>query len=274
MSTKAERVANPEKRLTIMGHLAELRTRLTRSLIAIAVGIGLSFAFARHIFDVLIYKSPLVKPIFDFLTTKLHLFGPPPLNLIYIDVTEMIGVYMKTCLIAGVIIATPYLLYEIIMFVSPALTPKERRCFIYTGLPFVGTMFVIGVLFAYFILLPPALRFLTTFGSDIATPQISIGNYLSVVWRLFLAVGIVFELPVLISVLAWMGVVSYKWLSGKRKWAIILAFVIGAVITPTLDPVNQTVVAIPIILLYEVSIWLAWIIGRRKKKAAQAAMQS
>jgi sec-independent protein translocase protein TatC len=259
-----------EKRLPILGHLNELRIRLTRSVIAVAVGTGLAFAFANQIFDLLTYRSKLVKPVFDFLTTKAHLFPPPTLNLIYIDVTELIGVYMKVCLVSGVVLAMPYLLYEAIMFVAPALTKAERKRFIYTGLPFVGGMFLIGVIFAYFVLLPPALRFLTTFGSDIATPQIRIGNYLSIISRLLLAVGLIFEMPIVISVLSWMGIVSYKWLSGKRKWAIVLAFVVGAVITPTLDPVNQTLVSLPIILLYELSIWLAWAIGRRKKKAAAA----
>jgi sec-independent protein translocase protein TatC len=260
--------ADKEKRLSILGHLNELRIRLTRSVIAIAIATGIAFAFANQIFGLLTYKSTLVKPAFDFLTTKAHLFAPPNINLIYIDITEMVGVYMKVCLISGIILSMPYLLYEAIMFVAPALTKAERRRFIYTGLPFVGGMFLVGVLFAYFVLLPPALRFLTTFGSDIATPQIRIGNYLSIVSRLLLAVGAIFEMPVVISVLSWMGIVSYKWLSGKRKWAAIIAFLVGAIVTPTLDPVNQTLVSLPIILLYELSIWLSWIIGRRKKKAA------
>ncbi len=262
--------SDQEKRLPILGHLNELRVRLTRSVIAVAIGTGLGFAFANQIFGLLTYKSTLVRPVFDFLTTKAHLFPPPTLNLIYIDITEMVGVYMKVCLISGIIISMPYILYEAIMFISPALTRQEKRRFIYTGLPFVGGMFLIGVVFAYFVLLPPALRFLTTFGNDIATPQIRIGNYLSIVSRLLLAVGLIFEMPVVISVLSWMGIVSYKWLSGKRKWAIILAFLVGAIVTPTLDPVNQTLVSVPIILLYEVSIWISWVIGRRKKKAAAA----
>jgi sec-independent protein translocase protein TatC len=178
---------------------------------------------------------------------------------------------MKVCLIAGVILAMPYLLYEFIMFVSPALTRQERKRFLYTGLPFVGTMFVVGVVFCYFILLPPALRFLTTFGNDIATAQIRLGNYMSIVSRLLLAVGLIFELPVVTSVLARLGVVNYKWLASKRKWAIVGAFVVGAFVTPTLDPVNQTLVSVPIILLYEMSIWLAWAIGKGRKKAAAAS---
>lgn len=264
---------NREKRLTVMGHLAELRTRLVRSAIAVAAATVLAFAFANQIFNVLTYKSPFVKPVFDFLTTKLHLVPPPNLSLVYIDVTEMIGVYMKVCLVSAVIIVFPYLLYEMVMFVAPALTREEKKRFIYTGLPFVAIMFLIGVVFAYFVLLPPALKFLTTFGTNIATPQIRIGNYISIVSRMLLMIGLIFELPFLTSMLAWIGIVSYKWLASKRKWAIVLAFLVGAIVTPTLDPVNQTLVSLPIILLYEMSIWLAWAIGRGKRKRATAEGQ-
>ncbi len=261
-------MSSSEKRLTILGHLTELRTRLLRSVVVVAVTTIFSFVFAKQIFDILTFKSSFVRPVFDFLTNRMHLFPPPNLNLIFIDITEMIGAYMKVCLISGIILAMPYLIYELVMFVSPALTPKEKRRFVYTALPWVGLMFVIGVLFTYFILLPPATWFLVSFGSDIATPQIRIGNYVSTIARLLLAVGLIFELPVLTTFLAWMGVVSSKWLAGKRKWAIALAFVIGGVITPTLDPVNQTLVALPLILLYEVSIWLARLAYR--KRAAES----
>ncbi len=255
-------MSNDERKLTLFGHLAELRTRLVRAVIAVAITTILSFIFARPIFDLLTYKSGLTRPIFDVLTNGFHLFPVPDINLIYIDMTEMLGTYMRVCLASGIILAMPYLIYELVMFVSPALTQREKR-FVYTIFPWVALMFVIGVLFTYFILLPPAIRFLLTFGSGIATPQIKIGSYISLVTRLMLAVGLVFEMPVVTTLLARLGVVTSKWLASKRKWAIVIAFVVGAIITPTLDPINQALVALPIIVLYEMSIWLAKLVQRR-----------
>ena len=245
----------------------ELRTRLIRSVIAVAITTALSFAFAQQIFEILTFKSPLVEPVFNFLTTKFHLFAPPTINLVFIDITEMIGTYMKVCLVAGIIIAMPYIVWEVAGFISPALTKQERKRFIYTALPWVGFMFILGVLFTYFILLPPATRFMTTFGSDIATPQIRISNYVSTITRLLLAVGLVFEMPVVATVLARFGLVSPKWLASKRKWAIVIAFILGGIITPTLDPVNQTLVAFPLVLLYEASILMTRLVYRKKATA-------
>ena len=129
-------------------------------------------------------------------------------------------------------------------------------------------MFAGGVVFGYFILVPPATKFLISFGSDIATPQIKIGNYISIVSRLLLAIGLVFEMPVVTSFLARLGVISYKWLAKKRKGAIIFAFILAAIITPTFDPLNQTLVAAPLIALYEMSIWLAKLVGRKESQEA------
>jgi sec-independent protein translocase protein TatC len=147
----------------------------------------------------------LADRIFHILTVPIG--GTP---LIYIDMTEMIGVYMKVCLAAGVFLAMPYLVYQIIMFISPALTRKEKR-YVYLVLPWIALMFVGGVVFSYFVLLPPAVNFLTTFGGDIANPQIRIGSYTTVVTRVMLATGIAFELPV-ISTFLGLGVITSAWL--------------------------------------------------------------
>jgi len=236
-----------EKRLSILGHLAELRTRLIRSVIAVVITTTLAFVFYRKILEILIYPAG-------------------DINLIFIEMTEMIGTVMRVCLISGVILAIPYLTYEFIMFVAPALTPKEKR-YVYLILPWIALMFAGGVVFGYFILIPPAIGFLTTFGSEFATPQIKIGNYISVVTRLLLAIGLVFELPVVSTFLARLGVVSSHWLASKRKIAIILAFILAAIITPTFDPINQSLVAVPLVVLYELSIWLAKLVQKKKTDA-------
>ena len=125
-------------------------------------------------------------------------------------------------------------------------------------------MFLGGVVFGYFVLIPPATTFLLTFGSDIATPQIKIGNYISIITRLLLAIGLVFEMPVVITFLARIGIVKANWLARKWKMAVIVAFVLAAIITPTFDPINQSLVAIPLIVLYMMSIWLAKLAQRKK----------
>lgn len=233
-----------DKDLTLLGHLLELRKRLFRSVIAIAVGVGISLIFADRIFGILT------------LPARGH-------QLIYIDMTEMFGVYMQVSLVAGICLAMPFIVYQLIMFVAPALSAKEKR-YVYLVLPWITVMFLGGVIFSYFILLPPAIKFLLTFGSNIATPQIRIGSYIAVVTRLMLAAGCIFELPVISTFLARLGIVSHKWLASKRKWAIILAFIAGAIITPTGDPVNQTLVAVPLVVLYELSIWLAKLVEPKR----------
>ncbi len=223
-----------ESKLSILDHLQELRQRLIKSVIAVAVASVIAFIFYEWIFYIL----------------KLPTEG---LNLIYIEMTEMLGTIMKVCLIAGIILAMPYLVYHGIMFVSPALTPKEKK-YVYFILPWIALMFTGGVVFSYFVLIPPATRFLISFGSGIASPEIRVGNYISVVARLLLAIGIVFEMPVITTFLARVGVLKPKWLSDHRKTAIIFAFILAAIITPTFDPINQSLVAIPLIILYEMSI--------------------
>lgn len=238
-------MSNDEKKLSILGHFGELRKRLIRSLIAVVITSIISFIFYQRILDILI--SPL----------------PQDINLTFIEVTEMLGTIMRVCLASGIILAIPYLTYELIMFVSPALTRNEKK-YVYLILPWIALMFAAGVVFAYFILVPRMTEFLLTFGSDIAVPQIRIGNYVSFATRLLLVVGLVFEMPVLTTFLARLGVLRPKWLADKRKAAIIIAFILAAVITPTIDPVNQCLVAVPLIALYEMSIWLAKLVYKRE----------
>lgn len=229
---------------TIWAHLNELRRRLIVCLIAIAAGIIIAFVFAEQLFQVLVWPAKGI-------------------HLIFIDVTEMLGTYMQVCLIAGIIVSMPVLVYELIAFVAPALTPREKQ-YVWIILPFIFLMFIAGVAFSYFVLLPPAMQFLISFGADIATPQIRIGNYISLIGRLLLATGMIFEMPVITTFLARLGIISSKWMGQQRKWAIILAFILGAIITPTLDPVNQTLVALPLIALYEMSIWLAKFVEKKR----------
>ncbi len=242
-------MSNNEKKLSVLAHIGELRKRLIWSVIAVAIASIICFAFYDWIFYILILPAEGI-------------------DLIYIEMTEMIGTIMRVCITAGVVLTIPYLTYHVIMFISPALTSREKK-YVYLILPWIALMFLGGVVFGYFILVPPATKFLITFGSDIATPQIKIGNYIAIVTRLLLAIGLVFEMPVVTTFLARIGILKPKWLSDKRKLAIIFAFILAAFITPTFDPINQSLVAVPLIVLYEMSIWLAKLVYPKRTNAEE-----
>ncbi len=239
-------MSNNRKKLTVLEHLGELRKRLIRSVIAVVITSIISFIFYEQIFDILTSRTQ-------------------DINLIYIEMTEMVGIIMRVCLVSGIILVMPYLSYELIVFVSPALTRREKR-YVYLILPWIALMFAAGVVFAYFILIPRLTEFLLTWPSGIATPQPRIGNYINIVTRLLLLVGLVFEMPVVTTSLARLGVIKPKWLSDRRRTAIILSFILAALITPTIDPINQSLVAVPLIVLYEMSIWLAKLVYKKEPK--------
>ncbi|RLC91815.1 MAG: twin-arginine translocase subunit TatC [Chloroflexi bacterium] len=238
-----------ERDLTLRGHLEELRERLIKSILAVVAATGISFVFAKR--------------IFEFFTSRAE-----DVDFVYIEVTEMVGVYMKVCLYAGVVLALPVIIYQFVMFVHPALTRSERR-YLYALLPGVLLFFFAGAAFTYYVFLPPALKFLIDFPltSGVAEPEIRIGNYVSVVARLLLVMGLIFELPLVLYFLTKIGVVTPEWLAKWRRFAVVGAFVVAAIVTPTFDPVNQTIVAIPMILLYEVGILLSKL-ARRGQPAA------
>jgi sec-independent protein translocase protein TatC len=244
-------LVSKDRKNTVLGHLLELRQRLFRSAIVLVITTILGFVFTKQILHFLIAPAGHI-------------------NLIFTEMTEMLGTYMQVALAAGIVLAMPFFVYQIIMFVSPALSRQEKK-YVYFALPWITLMFIGGVAFGYYVLLPPAMKFLVTFGNDIATPQIKIGNYISLVTRLLVAIGVVFELPVVTTFLAKLGIVSPQTLARQRKWAIIGAFVLAAVITPTVDPINQSLVAAPLIVLYEMSIWLAKLVYRRRTETVPTA---
>lgn len=239
--------------MNLKEHFDEIRQRLIRSAVVLVITTVISFIFVDRIFDFLLRPSGNI-------------------HLIYIEMTEMISVYMQTAVSGGIILAMPFFVYQIMMFISPALTRQEKK-YVYIALPFIMLMFAGGVAFGYFVLLPPAMKFLITFGNDIATPQIRIGNYIILVTRMLLVIGMVFETPVIITFLARLGVVTPMWLASKRKWAFVGAFILSAIITPTIDPINQSLVAIPLIVLYEMSIWLSKLVYRRNNNVAPVSVE-
>ena len=239
-------------KMPIMSHLRELRDRIFKSLIALAIGVGIGFIFAPQLIEFL--KIP----------------AGAHASFQAIKPMENLTVYFKGSLVLGLIIAMPFLVYQVFAYVSPGLTSREKG-YIYKIIPGVVFMFVLGVSFAYFVALPPAMHFMQNFMSNIASNEWQISEYIDIVTRMLLVVGLIFEAPMIIMFMARMGIVSPQWLAKRRKIWIILAIVIAAIVTPTPDPINQMIVAIPLILLLEVSIILARLVYRKRTPEASIA---
>jgi len=234
-----------------MGHLRVLRSVIFRSVIAFIIALPISFYVVYYL------------GVFDFLK-KPATDRFPDLPLIYTEPTEMIATYIKVTLLLALILSLPYIIYHIVTFIRPALTNRERG-YVYTMLPAIVICFIAGAAFAFYVLLPPAFNFLFTFGGDVAEPMIKVGKYISLLTTLLFWIGLCFEIPLILFFLSKIGIVNPKWLSKYRKLFYIAAFILGAMITPTIDPVNQALVAIPIILLYEFGILLSKLAVRGKK---------
>lgn len=232
-------------------HLQELRWRLLKVVIAVLLGAIVAAIFFEPLIKI------LEKPAAGYLSES----GKP----IFTDVTEMVAITVKIALMSGFVVATPVLASQIIMFMAPGLTKSERR-YVYLLIPGALICFITGMVFAYFVLLPPMLAFLLTFGSDLATPMIRISTYMNLVLTLMFWMGLVFETPITMFFLTKSGIVNKDTFKRGRRFAVVIAFVLGALITPTFDPLNQTLVALPFILLYEVGIWLSKLARRNEKE--------
>ena len=227
-----EEYEGPE--MTLTEHLAELRSRLIRAGLGVVVGMVISFLFVQHIVQALL---ELIKPHTPLAT----------------GITEKFTTYMKVAFIGGIAIAMPLIVYQLIAFISPGLTKRERR-FVLRALPFVTLLFVTGVIFGYFIVLPTALRFLLGFGSEDIATMPRFADYIGFVSNLLLWVGLSFETPVIVYVLIKANIVSVQRLTKLRKYAFVVILIAAAIITPTPDPMNMMIVATPMYLLYELGI--------------------
>ncbi len=231
--------------MVLLEHLDELRKHLFRALAVLAVTTGVSFAFASQ--------------ILDFLSTPIG--GIEALQSI--EVTESLGAFMRVSLLSGVTFALPYILFEGFAFINPALKKRERIT-ILIALPFAAIMFVGGLAFAYFIMLPAALPFLLNFLDIPTIPRPS--NYVRFVTNLMFWIGVAFQFPLIIYALAAVGMVKAKTLINGWRFALIGIAVLAAMVTPTVDPVNMALVMAPMSVLYLISIGLAIIAGRGRAR--------
>jgi sec-independent protein translocase protein TatC len=238
-----------EQKLPLTSHLQELRKRLVLSFIAVGAGFIICYVFSQQLFDI------LSQPLLDMM--------PSGGSIIFTSVAEAFFTYMKVAFIAGLILASPFVLYQVWAFVAPGLYRHERSYVI----PFVAAgsfFFALGILFAYFVAIPVGFKFLLGYATDFIKPMPSMKEYLSFSIKFLLAFGLVFEFPVILVLLARVGIIDAKTLARHRKYAILLIFVFAAVITPP-DVVSQVLLALPLMGLYELSILLAKIFGKKKK---------
>jgi sec-independent protein translocase protein TatC len=238
-----------DKELSLVQHLGELRDRLVVTAIALVATTAIAFYFGTQLIRILII------PI-DCTFIPTYTCHVPPTTLISLSPTENFATYFRVALFAGLALAMPVILYEIYAYVDPALLPKERRFIRFMGLPVIG-LFIAGMLFCYFVLLPNAIKFLINFGDEVIKNQLRAADYISFVTIFILGMGLIFEVPVAIFALVKIHVITRPWLAKQRRYAVLAAFLIAAVITPTPDPFNQTLVAIPMYLLFELGLFVA-----------------
>ncbi len=237
--------------LTFWDHLDVLRSSLIRMAVAVAVLAVAAFVLKEELFSVVLAPRSS-----DFVTYRLLGVTPFHLHLMNTGLTEQFMIHMRTALYAGLLAASPYVLYELFRFVSPGLYQNERR---YAGW-IVGAayvMFLVGTLVNYFVVFPLTVRFLGTYqvSPDVAN-MLTLQSYVDTLLGMSLVMGVVFELPVVCGLMGRMGLLTDQWMNDYRRHAVVAILVVAAIITPTTDVFTLFVVALPIYLLYEVSIWI------------------
>ena len=250
LENRSERPANEEEDLPRMGffqHLEELRKRLIYSILAILVGFLAAWAWAPD--------------LFDFLARPLREVLPAGQNLAYTTLTEPFMMYFRVALLAGILAASPVVLWQIWMFISPALYRREKR-WVFPFVTFGALFFLSGCAFSYYVAFPLVVKFLVEVGKPFQA-VITINEYLSIATKLILALGLCFETPILVFFLARMGIVSERWLLAKFKYAVLVIFIVAAVITPSADIATQCVFAVPMIVLYLLGVLAAWLFKKR-----------
>jgi sec-independent protein translocase protein TatC len=237
--------------MPFLEHLEELRKRLVRCFIALIISASACFYFAEHIFKFIMI------PLGD---TKLYVT----------EVTGSFTAFFKVALIAGLIVALPYIFWQLWTFISPGLYKREKLLI----LPVVISstlLFLLGAVFCYYVMLPISLDFLIHFGEGVVEPLITVQSYISFVGMLILGFGVGFQLPILAYVLGKFGIVSARGLNKARRYAIVILLIVSAFLTPTPDMFTMLVMFLPLYALYELSILVVWLSGKNKNTGVQAA---
>ena len=229
-----QKMMDEARELSLVGHLSELRKRLIIMAVAVVIGTCISYYYVDFLLEILL---------------------KPAGKLYYMKPTEAFFTYMKVSIVGGLIIGAPIILHQIWLFVKPALTVREKQLSNWI-LPVAIGLFGIGIVFSYFFVLPAAVKFFMGFATDELQPLFSIGQYMDFVLSFVLPFGFIFELPLILIILGYFNLITSRFLKTKRKIFILISFIIGAVISPTPDMFSQTMIALPMILLYETSLFV------------------
>lgn len=255
-----------QKTMSFMEHLSELRKKIMVSLIAVTIAFLGTFNYSEYILQFIMFP---LRYTLDFSVRKMYMYYVysdklKNTKLVFLSPAEGFWMNMKIALVAAFIIALPVVFQQLWSFISPGLHSKEKKYVI----PFIfiaTTLFLVGASFCFFVVLPFALEFLLTYKvGDYMMPMLSVGQYVDFCLKFILAFGAVFELPIIIVFFTRMGFVTPKTLAKNRRYAIVIAFIIAAILTPTPDAFNQILMAVPMIVLYEVGILASRIFSRKE----------
>lgn len=244
---------HPATEMTFWEHLGEFRLRIIIACIAVGAGMAVAFAGWRVLYALLIH--PLAVAV-------------PGVSLNFLSPQEPFVVSIRLAITGGIILAAPVIIWQAWVFIAPALTARERRAVV-PVVPVIALLFLAGVAFVYFILLPVSLGFLIGYAPDAASPMLTQDRYFGFVTALLLAGGLLFQLPAVLAVLGWLGIVTAQWLWRYTGWALVLLMILAAVITPTGDAFNMLVLTAPLLALYFIGTGIVWLIDRRRGSQAQ-----
>jgi sec-independent protein translocase protein TatC len=254
-SGEKEKEAMPT--MGFLDHLEELRKRIVYSIAAVGVGFGACWGFRERILEV------MQRPIMEALRAN-HL----PEKLTYLNPTDPFNIYLKISALAGLFLTSPFVLYQVWMFISPGLYRREKRYVV----PFMVStisLFCSGGYFGYRIVFPQALNFLIKFSHQFA-PMVTIEEYTKLFTSIVLGMGLIFEMPILIFFLALLGIVSPSFMIKNSRYAILIIFVIAGFVTPTPDIWNMCIFAAPMLVLYFLSVGVAWAVHPKQREARRA----
>lgn len=235
--------------MTFLEHLEDLRKRIFYSFIALLVAVIPAWIVSKDVFTI------LSRPLTQYL--------PPGTKMAFTGLTAPFMLYMKVAFLTGLFVTSPFIFLQIWLFVAPGLYQKEKR-YVIPFVFFTTIFFILGALFGYFIAFPWACHFFLNLGSDFQ-PVITVDTFFSLTIKVLLGIAIIFELPTLIFFLSRMGIVSSRWMIKNFKYAVLAIFIIAAIITPTPDIINQSILAVPMLGLYALSILVAFLFGKERK---------
>jgi sec-independent protein translocase protein TatC len=245
--------ASAEGQMSFLEHLEELRKRILRSCIAIAVGVAGTFWF--------------IQPIFNFILAPTRRVLPPGVKMIYTQPGEAFSLYVTVALIAGIVVASPLIMYQVWMFIAPGLYANEKKM----AYPFVGLTtfgFVLGAAFNHYVAFGVMMSFFASFNSEQLAFLPRLEDVFGLYTRMLLVLGLVFQLPTIVFFLAKMKLVTGRFLLVNLKYAVLIIFVVAAIITPGGDMWGQTIIAVPMLGLYLLSILIAWVVNPRSRRTA------